>query len=627
MSDSVSAVHKPSRVKPHSASEIAKNTKFFEKWTTSQGCKVATYDDIPDEFFHEVEAVFDTTGKLPAAWLEEGSDLNGTLSSDLVTFFRNAREDCPALFSDQVDPADSRDLLTGIICSFGGWKTLKNIVDRNEKRSEASDVCSVYTMIRRLAIEKSDYRVQTPLSLPEPLPHCTKITNRTVRILNASTIVPDNMVFLPASLGRRLSASTSSLWNKLKWDCRLGTDISDSKSSERSLNFQATPCQQLPEVEGFEFASSVWEDKKPKKHVSDEAYRQNRMSCAGVVRQLAAFGVEVPVFGLVWENGTVRAHIDWHATENGKQAVLSAPYTKNDDWRPHVWDLEKPGDALQVFLLVRNIDDWTVNGFYDRVRKGLAATVKQLKKGSRHFVPWRRAGILEPTPDPRTRRGSRSSMGSTTSVVVQRTRVSDTGTSRTTVAVRQEEPVRRVGRRTPRASMESIQEEEPVEAPEPAPQARAFAKGKAPVRAGPSKATARSRCQTVDRDAVVRKTSTVHAAATSKTTTTTRGKTKDVQKDVVVRATTSTTVTKGKRKAAPVLAEAVPNAGPSSATEEKKTRRPRGTTRANATTTTSFGEGRSLLTQSGARKENTRAKEEVAEAVQLRRSPRKRSCQ
>ncbi|EPQ60519.1 hypothetical protein GLOTRDRAFT_22243, partial [Gloeophyllum trabeum ATCC 11539] len=212
----------------------AKNTKFFEKWTTSQGCKVATYDDIPDEFFHEVEAVFDTTGKLPAAWLEEVSDV--------------ALTHCPALFSDQVDPADSRDLLTGIICSFGGWKTLKNIVDRNEKRSEASDVCSV---------------VQTPLSLPEPLPHCTKITNRTVRILNASTIVPDNMVFLPASLGRRLSASTSSLWNKLKWDCRLGTDISDSKSSERSLNFQATPCQQLPEVEGFEFASSVWEDKKP----------------------------------------------------------------------------------------------------------------------------------------------------------------------------------------------------------------------------------------------------------------------------------------------------------------------------------------------------------------------------
>jgi solute carrier family 25 carnitine/acylcarnitine transporter 20/29 len=43
----------------------------------------------------------------------------------------------------------------------------------------------------------------------------------------------------------------------------------------------------------------------------DDAYRQNRMATAAAVRHLHSLHVKAPVFGLVWSDGTVRAHVDW----------------------------------------------------------------------------------------------------------------------------------------------------------------------------------------------------------------------------------------------------------------------------------------------------------------------------
>lgn len=43
----------------------------------------------------------------------------------------------------------------------------------------------------------------------------------------------------------------------------------------------------------------------------EDAYRQNRMSTASAVRQLHSLHISAPIIGLVWANGTVRAHVDW----------------------------------------------------------------------------------------------------------------------------------------------------------------------------------------------------------------------------------------------------------------------------------------------------------------------------
>lgn len=80
---------------------------------------------------------------------------------------------------------------------------------------------------------------------------------------------------------------------------------------EESFACQSTPCVQLPRTPGFQFVSAFWEDKKPGHSLLADAYRQNRMSTAAAVRHLHSLHVKAPVFGLVWSDETVRAHVDW----------------------------------------------------------------------------------------------------------------------------------------------------------------------------------------------------------------------------------------------------------------------------------------------------------------------------
>lgn len=140
-----------------------------------------------------------------------------------------------------------------------------------------------------------------------------------VRILNAKTVIPDFSVFVPARRVRDLSNSAKSPFNTLKRHVQVNKCGEASRGS--SFRYQATPCAQLPETPGFEFISSVFEDKKPTHLMLDDAYRQNRMATAAVVRHLHSLCIDVPVFGLVWATGTVRAHVDWCQQEEGKRLV------------------------------------------------------------------------------------------------------------------------------------------------------------------------------------------------------------------------------------------------------------------------------------------------------------------
>ena len=70
------------------------------------------------------------------------------------------------------------------------------------------------------------------------------------------------------------------------------------------------------------------------------------------------------------------------------QIVYSAPYPGEPGQRQsgyfREWRLEQPCDILQVYLLIRNIDMWTVGKFQHRVLtgiQGLANAVKTEKQG------------------------------------------------------------------------------------------------------------------------------------------------------------------------------------------------------------------------------------------------------
>jgi solute carrier family 25 (mitochondrial carnitine/acylcarnitine transporter), member 20/29 len=77
--------------------------------------------------------------------------------------------------------------------------------------------------------------------------------------------------------------------------------------------------------------------------------------------------------------------------------VLSAPYPGSEDENNatfHEWLLERPGDILQVYFLIQNIDRWTVGRFLERVVIGVNELVEAVMHNKAKYDPWRRCGDL-----------------------------------------------------------------------------------------------------------------------------------------------------------------------------------------------------------------------------------------
>lgn len=78
---------------------------------------------------------------------------------------------------------------------------------------------------------------------------------------------------------------------------------------------------------------------------------------------------------------------------------MSAPYScpgRHGDLtsdRPfREWDLDSPSDILQVYFLVRNIDEWTCGRFHHRVVEGLNHLVESITLKDGTYQPWKWAG-------------------------------------------------------------------------------------------------------------------------------------------------------------------------------------------------------------------------------------------
>jgi len=57
----------------------------------------------------------------------------------------------------------------------------------------------------------------------------------------------------------------------------------------------------------------------------------------------------------------------------------------------HEWQLDKPSDILQVYFLIRNIDDWTTGRFCERITAGIHKLVDDVVHKGQKYVPWKRA--------------------------------------------------------------------------------------------------------------------------------------------------------------------------------------------------------------------------------------------
>ena len=228
------------------------------------------------------------------------------------------------------------------------------------------------------------------------------------RVLHPKSAVPDSATFIKASTIRHLSHSLKSPYKTL--NAHPAVTKHSNACLDASFRYQSTPCSQPPEIACFEFASSFWEDKKPVHELLEHAYRQNRMATAAAARMLYSLQIEACVFGLVWADGTVRAHVDWCSGQRGYpvrdrplplclglsliQIVFSAPYPgPGGDTGPvfNEWELGRPSDILKVYFLLRNLDIWTSTQFRERVTTGVEAFCKAVTQEDQAYRPWKRA--------------------------------------------------------------------------------------------------------------------------------------------------------------------------------------------------------------------------------------------
>jgi hypothetical protein len=144
-------------------------------------------------------------------------------------------------------------------------------------------------------------------------------------------IIPDGLIFLNPSYIRSLSEGTDSPYATLSHNPDLF-----ASPKKRLLRVEATPRFNIGDKPQFEFISSCWEDKKSNDDQLESAYRQNRMVCAAVCRQLRAFSIRLPVFGIIWTQGKAMTHVDWCVEgKKGRQvspvSVQGQPFMATDD--------------------------------------------------------------------------------------------------------------------------------------------------------------------------------------------------------------------------------------------------------------------------------------------------------
>ncbi|KAI8981245.1 hypothetical protein BD414DRAFT_419862 [Trametes punicea] len=388
-----------------SPSQIAQNLAEYEIWSAYQNCEeVDMASDLPTDLHSHTNNVFRLAGQLPLAWMMEKSKIHRrvarVVTDDFLDFLRAAHASAPTLYSAEVSYDDeAKSILRDLNTVFVAWDRAKKMRKSTQKFSEADYAAKVYGLVRTAAVEFSVERVQHAISLPQPVPTHT-IRADAVRTLNAKVARPDGALFIPTHYLAELCKSEQSPYKVL---CRSVRRRSGTVGGESSFRYQSTVCARLPQTRVFEIASTFWEDKKPSQDDLHVAYRQNRMATTAALRQLHALNVRAPVFGMVWAEGKVRAHVDWWEVKNGEivSMIYSAAYggsgTKDERRRSaacYEWDLAEPADIIQVYLLMRNLDRWTTGPFCEAVIAGVKDLARRVQAGQLTVMPWRRSGDL-----------------------------------------------------------------------------------------------------------------------------------------------------------------------------------------------------------------------------------------
>lgn len=99
------------------------------------------------------------------------------------------------------------------------------------------------------------------------------------------------------------------------------------------------------------------------------------------------------------------------------------------------WDLSRPEDIISVFLLIRNIDQWTAGRFRERIEKGVEALGQAITQGGCAFEPWRHEGLASPAQKGPALRPTALGKENTISASTELTTTSKSSATSTSVSV------------------------------------------------------------------------------------------------------------------------------------------------------------------------------------------------
>lgn len=396
-----------------SASEIARNVKTFETWSSYNGCEQVAFSDLPESIKADVFSVFDVKGKLPASLVTKTSSVYKRvekLAPELHRFLIKAKDRMPSLFSDKNKKVDEWLLELGTV--YLAWSHLNRMKETKERWSESDFAANVYSLLRSPAMRECSFRTQCSIQLPQHLPTKQPIPPASRRIISTKIIVPDGSMFIRSATLQKLSRTRGSAYKRINE--HPSTKRTCGQDGEGTFRYQATPALRPQATPMFEFVGAFIEDKKPSCDSLEHAFRQNRMACAGAQRQLQSFRIESPVFGLIWADEKVKGHVDWSLQEGEHPKIYSATFPgpsvieeaesslsaasrSTANTQPSVdasdffeWDLFKPADILCVFIVLRNLDRWIAHGFRDRVLRGVNECAKAVVQEDKPYMPWRR---------------------------------------------------------------------------------------------------------------------------------------------------------------------------------------------------------------------------------------------
>ncbi|PCH33743.1 hypothetical protein WOLCODRAFT_135292 [Wolfiporia cocos MD-104 SS10] len=362
-----------------SAAQVAHDARRFAEWSFHQAfIEDVDWSDIPERFMPWIQNIFAVDGQLPKMWKDQKYLLKQSVQFQKFMF--NVCSKDPDLFAKEgtnMEDETTEKFHDNITTVINIWNRLHDL-RKSGRHVTYSDYSGIFQQLCSVAIVQSDLRPNCMIALPapiEPIPVTSSLSDSAKKLKCSASI------FIPSKHIGELSSSAKSPYKQLN----AHPSIMEKRSGIKPpFWLQVTPLWNPIPPSSFEFASCFMHGSRASQ---EEARRLTKMATTAALRQLRSLCISSPVYGLAWHETRVTADIAWCTDFSNKFPKIHSTSYKNAATKS--WDISKQKDILRVFLILRNIDRWTVNQFHDEICRGVGTMRDRVMAGEEKITPWR----------------------------------------------------------------------------------------------------------------------------------------------------------------------------------------------------------------------------------------------